>query len=380
MFTLALLLGSFSLAAQAIGPADNVTVLAPYVVERGDNLWNLGKFRMGNPLLWEKIYERNPFLQKDGRRFTKNGIVYVLIKPGEILEGLQELGITPTLASLDELGLPAPSPIVKTERVVSGWTWFLLGLALVVLAVSYLIYRMLNQDPATSRPPVIIGGVRDPELAREVFQRSAMDRFGRGAPDYVLNDFTILDQVSGRVWGVLSVRYANGRSFPRQLHGEPAYRARVRFPDRHEETLYMLQACGNDLRFGGISRYLPGPGFRFEPDVVQHQPATISAPAATVAPTTEPTPTTTPAAQASVPAPAPVPVGSDVPAAVPVATTPAADDSDGMVTLKFQRATPDKPQDFVQATGIDTSAEVSLRMGNGKIEFRFRPLAPTNGN
>jgi hypothetical protein len=82
------------------------------------------------------------------------------------------------------------------------------------------------------------------------------------------------------------VSYADGTNRTWQLSGQQAWRARVRLPNGHEETVYMLQACGNDLRFGGVERYHPSSGFRFVEDepVVSQAPAVatpVSAPQTT---------------------------------------------------------------------------------------------------
>ena len=145
-----------------------------------------------------------------------------------------------------------------------------------------------------------------------------------------------MEQVAGRIWGVLNIRYADGREVPRRLSGESAFRARVRFPSHTEETLYMLQACGNDLRYGGISRYLPGPEFRFEADM----PAT--------------------------PAPAPIAVPEALVETVAIT-------DDGTVTFEFKKATNGQPS-MVRIKGIETE-EFTFSAGPDGTTLRYKEVA-----
>ncbi len=63
-----------------------------YVVKKGDCLWTLsGKF-LNDPLRWREVYNANPFLLRPGRLFYRNGLIIVLIKPGEQLKGLEKVG------------------------------------------------------------------------------------------------------------------------------------------------------------------------------------------------------------------------------------------------------------------------------------------------
>ncbi len=167
--------------------------------------------------------------------------------------------------------------------------------------------------------------------------------------------FTVLRQTAGRIWGVMNVSYADGRSVPRQLHGDRAYEALVRFPGGTEEALYMLQACGNDLRYGGISRYLPGPDFRFEAD-----PAPVVQPAPVAAPEPEPAPV------AAEPATAP---------AQAAVATAAVDD--GMVTFEFRKQSNGQPN-LVRLQGIETE-EFFFSVGSTGTTLRYREAIAAAG-
>ena len=342
------------------------TTSTPYVVEKGDNLWILAGEKLKNPVLWEKIYQKNPFLREPGRRFKRGNIVYVLIKPGEKLDGLEELGIIASFDNLDNLKLTNPGETVIIHDSAT-WPYWLVLVALVIAILAYLIGRMLNQNPATAREPMVDGGVSR-EMADRHFQEMAGSQFqretGRQCP---ANMFTILEQTVGRIWGILNVRYGDGKEVPRRLNGERAFRARVRFPDQHEETLYMLQACGNDLRYGGISRYLPGPEFRFEADQPQVE---TPAPAPAPAPTPQPEPAQTAPAPTPTPAPEPTPAPTPQPeSAQATAPTP---QGEGVVIFEFKRSSNGQPA-MVRLRGIEAE-EFTFSVGPDGTTLRFREV------
>jgi LysM domain len=370
LFTLALLLGVVStpLAAQE----------DTYVVQKGDNLWKLAGKHLDSESLWEQIYRDNPFLQETGRRFQKEGIVYVMIRPGEKLVGLEKIGIMAEMTPIDKLQLTQPAPVVYKVPTTPTWVWWPLGLALLLLIVAYLVYRMLTRDPATARPPIVRGGV-DPETADSRFQQMAARQHERSTGVTLpTQQFVVLRQTIGRIWGVMSVRYADGRSVPRQLRGERAYQALVRFPNGKEETLYMLQACGNDLRYGGISRYLPGPDFRFEADPapVVAEPLPV---VASVEPAPAPEPTPAPVVEPVVTSSTPTPVLAEA-ATAPLpaqAAAVAAVADDGTVTFEFRRQSNGQPS-MVRLKGIETE-EFTFEIGPAGTTLRYREAAAAIG-
>jgi len=354
LFTLVLLLGATPLAAQE----------DTYVIQKGDNLWNLAGAHLDDAKLWEQIFKDNSFLQEPGRRFQKDGIVYVMVRPGEKLVGLEKVGIMATLTSIDRLQLPQQTAVYEVPTT-PAWVWWTL-LVLAVLAILFwLANRHLNQDAATSGSPVVPNGVTA-QTAGVHFQQIAAFRAGNSEEAStrlnVYQDFTVLEQTAGRIWGVLNVSYADGRSVPRRLNGERAFRARVRFPSGHEETLYMLQACGNDLRYGGISRYLPGPEFRFEADP-------IVAPVATPEPAPQPEPAPEPAPQ---PATEPETI-PPAPAAEVVTPQPAKPVWEpGVVKFELRKATDGKGA-MGKFMGVDETEDLTFESEPGMVTIRFRP-------
>ena len=331
-----------------------------YTVQEGDNLWNLAGARLNDARLWEKIYSDNPFLRERGRRFQKQGIVYVMVRPGEKLFGLEKLGIIPTITPISQLQLAQPTPITVTREVPTTpiWVWWPLAVALIMLLVAWLIYRMLTKNPVTARPAMVHGGVTA-DTATENFQQMAGRAQMRATGQYVPSQqFTVLEQVAGRIWGVLNVRYADGREVPRRLSGDAAFQARVRFPNGTEETLYMLQGCGNDLRYGGISRYLPGPEFRFEANPVPQPVPTPAQP--------EPAPVAPP------PAPVAVAVASEPPAPAPI---PEMETKPDILQIVY-RPEENGKDSMVQADGIDVERFTFTKNGSS-ITFRFREAKTT---
>lgn len=289
------------------------TAQAQYTVQNGDNLWELAGKNLDSASAWEKIYQANSFLQAPGRRFVIDGRTIVVIKPGEVLRGLNEFGIVPSApADLkpEDLGKDSPKTVREIVAVKEFPWWLLWMLAVLAVLIIWLIARhrrvrdglrlannnlrernqtlrdhrdyedSLNRNPVTSGEPIIPGGVTLASASAR-FQEMASRRWesetDRLAPPQV---FTIQRITAGRGWGIMNVSYADGSEEARRLRGERVYEADVLFPDGKTETLYMLQGCGNDLRYGGVHRYTGVDGFRFEPDSVQ--------PAVPVAPATVP--------------------------------------------------------------------------------------------
>lgn len=292
-----------------------------------------------------------------------------MIRPGEKLVGLEKLGITATMTPIEKLELAQPAPVVIHDQLPT-WAWWPLIAAILLLVGCYLVYRMLTRDPATARPAMVPGGVTS-ETAGPNFQHMAGRVHEHATGQYIPSQrFVVLEQVAGKIWGVLNVRYADGMSIPRRLVGERAFRARVRFPNGTEEILYMLQACGNDLRYGGISRYLPGPEFRFEADQPEApvQTAPVPAPAepaptpATVVPVTAPVGHNPVLDQYRTPE-GPVPQQVMVPA-IPQPV--------GVITFEFKRSNNGQPN-MVRLQGIKAE-EFSFSVGPEGTTLRYREV------
>lgn len=270
--------------AQVFTPSTTVNnSVSEYFVQKGDNLWKLSELKLHNPEQWHWLVVQNPFLNNPGRQFTKkDGTFVVIIKEGEVLRGLREVGVTSNTIANN-----TTPPYHDSETRVVGKTfsekvgdffahnwWWLAFLGLLGLAALWL-RREVRRDPVESRPAQVPGGVNTVVDAQARFSE-------RGARQH----FTILDTTAGWISGTMGVSYADGTRRPRTLDRQRAYQATVRHQDGRTESLYMLQACGNDLKYGGIERYLPGPDFSFIPDPV-------------VVPTPEPVAETPPAPEAA---------------------------------------------------------------------------------
>jgi hypothetical protein len=271
----------FLLFAAALAPsfAAGSTVREPiYTVRSGDTAWNLSGTHLGDARVWMKIVEANPFLNKPGRVFDRHGRTIVLLHPGEKLRGLDKLGIIPHVAPISQL--QSSGRVSVPEAGTPWWAWLIIGL-LVLAVLLLLAHRELTKDPATSGPAIVEGGVNE-QSARERFQQVAADAYRRRTGSALTTqNFQIVEQTGGKASGLLWVNFADGKRRARHMTDEPAFRALVRFPDGSTEELFMLQRCGNDLRFSGIERYVPGLGFRFTPDGEQpapEQPAQAAAP------------------------------------------------------------------------------------------------------
>jgi hypothetical protein len=250
-------MGVFSFSAAFVAFAQSSPEKAEtgiYVVKEGDTLWWLEGIHRGDPVQWRRIVEENPFLKEPGRIYEKGGKTIALIRPGEQLKGLVELGIIPKEIPISDLKVPAPVPVSKP----SAWyLWLLIGFA--IAAAMYGLYRLLRlfSDPATAGQPIVRGGI-PADRPRDIegrFQQIAETRIASGEPIPQRVGPIEAGFLSG--WGRVQYRDHTER---KRLKREPAYRARFRFTNGVEEDLFFLQRCANDVRFGARYR-----GFRFEP-------------------------------------------------------------------------------------------------------------------
>ncbi|MES3004770.1 MAG: LysM peptidoglycan-binding domain-containing protein [Patescibacteria group bacterium] len=283
--------------------------LEQYTVQQGDTLWSLAGEHLNSPLGWEQLYQSNPFLREPGRRWiTEDGKVVVLLKPGEVLNGLNVLGFRET---------PRPDLLstlkgeTKIVEMLPEWAWILfVALVLLIILLVMLANWQYNRyhktrdrlrddissleamtadrdealrlyaDPVNSGPPMVPGGV-NLETAPQHFQNMGVREWASATGGRIVEPdrIQILSIIPGHAWGRLSVRYRNG-TLPeeRVLTGQRVFRGQVRMPDGTEETLYMLQGCGNDVRFSG-NRNVPGADFRFVPDSEQVPAPRVETPA-----------------------------------------------------------------------------------------------------
>lgn len=362
VLALAVLLGGYPAAAQQTNNDD------VYVVQPGDSAWRVAGKVLDDPTLWRKVIEKNPFLKEEGRitRDPKTGWYRVMMHPGEELFGLRELGITGT--SVSSTFVPESMTTARlTKADLERLNWFLAALLAALAVAFWYIFLCSRRDPVSSGPAIVPGGVA-PENAPARFQEMAARLHTyRTRSELSAQNFRVISSQAGRIWGLLNVRYSDGQEIPRRLTGDRAYRAEVCFPDGKAETLYMLQGCGNDLRYGGISRYIPGPEFRFEAD----PEPTIEAPPAV--PVVQPTSAEPVVAQPAVPqGPAVVAAGvqpngefvreKDAP---PVLVA-----EPSVVRFEIRSATDGKPA-MVRMFGINETMDNSVEIKPGEVTFRY---------
>lgn len=239
-----------------------------YVVQSGDTLWWLQGYYGGDPTLWRRIVDENPFLKEPGRIYEKDGMTIALIRPGEKLQGLEKLGILPRTFPISALQVAVAPMAAPTNLSWNPWPWlWVLALAATLLVIAVVVYwlRRSVANQATAGEPIVAGGIPPtaPDAVEARFEQMAQRRLGDLNPTANLatdQPQRIGEVESGFLSGVGMVRYRD-RSEQRRLNREPAYRARFRFPDGHEEELFFLQRCANDVTFYG-ARYA---GFTFDP-------------------------------------------------------------------------------------------------------------------
>ncbi len=347
----------------------------PYTIQAGDNLWSLAQVKLQDPLKWVSLEAQNPIL-RDRTRYSIDGRgrLIVLIKPGETLCGLEEAGVSPNdFATSRPDSWVAPgytgdyySQVSLTEAQSQaedgrddGMPWYFLFLSLLLILAGLAIaafarwlkspervVRATNTDPATAGPPMVPGGVTEVN-AEQALRDVAARRFGG-----THQDFTVLERTAGRVYGTVVVSYRDNTERQWVMSGQQAYQARIRRPNGHVEVVYMLQACGNDLRFGQVAGYRPGDDFRFEPEVVQPAPAPVVEPV--VAP----------------PAPAAV-----VPVAVPEPQRVAAEPTPRGTVQVVVKAPDGNGPHLVQVSGINPVG-ASIKVSPTGFELRYTELAP----
>ncbi len=307
VFTMLLLVGLIP-QAEAKQTQEQSSEQKQYKVQKGDTLWDLSGKHLGSSLKWEQIYQANPELHKPGRRFQKNGKTIVILKPGELLNGVTPV-VSVTPVEVQPSVVPAPpvvstvvqQPLTKTVYVemVPWWLWTVLALALllIVLLVYWINrserrfdglteeYQSKNRDlerseevvriqrtqlniladPVTSGPAFVPEGVVS-TTAGQHFQKMAARQWDRKTNRGPIDPtrIKVRDVTAGHGWGRMSVSYADGRDEERILTGQRIYQGVVKFPNRKEEKLHMLES-GNDVRHM-VNRNHPSENFIFVPD------------------------------------------------------------------------------------------------------------------
>jgi hypothetical protein len=288
LIVLLVLFGVVPVAAQ-----DSNNYWGCYITQKGDSFWRIADREL-TPDQWEKLWKKNPTAPNGKpRRFFKNpvnGFYYVHLDVGEEICGLKEIGVSPMVATPAELAqMGLLKTVTETKEVIPNWFWWLLGAMALVAIMVYLYNRRLNEPGATAGPAFVRGGVAATNSSpEETFRTHAVRAADRAGLMVERSNVRVSDVRPGRIWGVLSTLYSDGTDQIHRYHGDRAYEAMVTYHNGNSVRMYMLDACGNPLIYGGVSRYIPGPDFRFEADPV---PAAVPAqPAPQPAAEPEPTP------------------------------------------------------------------------------------------
>lgn len=259
-----------------------------YIVQPGDNLSHLAWLHKNDQARWREIVADNPFLDEARRSFERDGKHIVLIYPGETLYGVKKHGImVPRAADLDANQPIEASSGAFVPAASDGYLlpWWLIAIAAAVaLALILVMSRRarrrgmdtgiererrrienarvleLNQDPATSGPAIIEGGVpptRAEEVARRMTEVAESHQL-RLTPGMTHRPVPVGDLVHGRITSrePVAIAYRDGTR-PRYLNNERGYRQTFRFTlptgNTEEQETYFLERCGNDvIRHGGL--------------------------------------------------------------------------------------------------------------------------------
>lgn len=298
VFACAFLLAVFSPAVIiAQTPADipvPVVTLNPadsYRVEReGETLWD-------NARNYKEVLALPENKNLKTQLYTRDGRDILIWHVGDVVYGVKKVVSSQALQPGTSPKVEAPVLPQQVQTASNGWM-YILGWLLVAGIVIFLLLRNLNRgqrtalspqarafdeaardrqreeeqraaereaalsNPTTSGPPMVPGGVNDTNVADHFLRSAQRDPLWAGSP---LSSFRIISMERGRGYGIMNVHYGDGQDVQeKRLNGEIVYRALVEFPNGERGQLYMLQACGNDIRYTG-RRYQPGDDFRFEP-------------------------------------------------------------------------------------------------------------------
>ncbi|MEK7101132.1 MAG: hypothetical protein AAB921_03475 [Patescibacteria group bacterium] len=250
-------------ALPALAQTTCPTGVSSITVLEGETLWGY----KGDA--WPQLYQLNPSLDQQWRRFTTPaGGPGVRLGIGETVCGVTRDGtgaIVPQGSTVTGQSTAIWAQAWDMTKKYGPWA-LLLAFVLGALVLAWL-FNELRKHPVNSGPRIRENGVNTIDEARERFNEMSLPHAGMAA------SFQIRDVVAGRISGEMLVRYKDDTEYPRTVHDLPAYSATAVFNDGRTEQLYMLQACGNDLRFGGVLRYVPGMGFQFTPAQVEVAPA-----------------------------------------------------------------------------------------------------------
>lgn len=163
---------------------------------------------------------------------------------------------------------------VESETKKENWWWLLLFLPVIFLLWLAIrnerfrnfmnrpvseIFPKRNADPVTAGSPQVPGGVND-SGAHNRMRELASNRYPGARLD-------IRNIRRGRLTGLATVHYADGKPKKLRLNGTPAYAGEV-VVNSQTETIYFLQGCGNDARQGN---FMSGNDLVFQPDVVVNE-------------------------------------------------------------------------------------------------------------
>lgn len=274
MIVLALLLSLFFCSPAFGQPPEVPEEQTPHVIQSGETLWDLSGEYFKDPTVWEKFKDLNPYLKEPGRIYPRGEKIIAKIFPGEVLWATEEMKKHLRLLPGSEVtALLGPQPTMAPQSSFSlwqlltsplpWWLWLLLGIVMVSLL--YALYRRFFSNPATAGEPVVQGGIspnRSQDLENQ-FQRIAERHWGERNPSANLaveRPVRVGEIEEGTLSGWGTIQYRD-RTETRHLHNEPGYKARFRFADGHEEDIFFLQRCANDVTYAG-TRYL---GFTFRP-------------------------------------------------------------------------------------------------------------------
>lgn len=237
-----------------------------YVIKSGDTLYELSGKNFNDPNLWARIIEKNQFLAKPSRQLKKDGKLIVVIRPGERLIGLQDLGVVPNPIDISGFRLestPAPassvsknslvvSPKLASPESISLWyyswlLWWIVGIALVFFIARWILNVKLS-NPLGSGPRTSLGIYSNQavDLAKKLLVREHYER-----TDELLqpDQFSIRVVKAVYVKGYANILYPGTKGWAlKKFTGEEAFEVIFELPGDELKHIYLLKSTGNQIR------------------------------------------------------------------------------------------------------------------------------------
>lgn len=229
-----------------------------YIVKKDDCLWSISRRATGHGINYLVIVDHNFPADREPRRSPH------LIFPGESIWIPYSWAVALGIVSASEDVEPGQVPLLVDAKIMAPTAresiWPVIGaLGLLLLAgVIVAFWRPWNFfRPDRGGRPMVPGGVQNATEAAEVIYQQVAEELQQDSKRAatIPQPFSIMRLWEVKLYGLLEVKYADGRVERRMASGQMAYLAELSDGSQH----IILQRCGNDVRmYGRSNRLLDG--------------------------------------------------------------------------------------------------------------------------